>query len=194
VRLFRKAPRSSEPKAFEELLSAHLDALYATALRFCRGRKADAEDLLQEAMLRAFERFDGLRERAAAKAWMFTILTRTHLNRIRSVRRRAELLASDHTDEQFEGALSSWHMTRAPDEYVEQTLRREHVAAALDALDDQLRPVVWLTDVEGFRQREVAEMLEIPEGTVASRLFRARRQLRDLLLKRVPDVSAWGQS
>ena len=194
MRLFRKPSRPSEPRAFEELLTEHLDALYGSALRLCRGREADAEDLLQEAMLRAFERFDKLREPAAAKAWMFTILIRTHLNRIRSDRRRAELLTSDLSEHEFEDALASWHGRDAPDERAELALKREQLAAALDALDDQLRPVVWLSDVEGFRQREVAEMLEIPEGTVASRLFRARRRLREMLLKKAPQMSAWGRS
>lgn len=191
MRSFRKPSRSSEPRAFEELVTEHLDALYGSALRLCRGRESDAEDLLQEAVLRAFERFDHLRDPAAARAWMFTILIRTNLNRVRSSRRRAELLTSDLSEHEFEEALASWHSPPAPDEYAELALRREQLATALDALDDQLRPVVWLSDVEGFRQREVADMLDIPEGTVASRLFRARRRLRELLLKKAPPVSAW---
>lgn len=194
MRLFRKPSQPSEPRAFEELLSEHLDALYGSALRLCRGRKADAEDLLQDAVLRAFERFDRLREPAAAKAWMFTILIRTNLNRIRSDRRRAELLASDLSEYEFEDALASWRSADAPDEVAELALRRVQLAAALDALDDQLRTVIWLSDVEGFRQREVAEMLEIPEGTVASRLFRARRRVREMLLKKAPEMRAWGES
>jgi RNA polymerase sigma factor (sigma-70 family) len=194
VRLFRKPARPSEPRAFEELLSEHLDALYRTALRLCGGRRADAEDLLQDAVLRAFERFDELREPAAARAWMFTILTRTNLNRIRASRRRAEALASDLDEHEFEEALASWQGAAAPDEQADLVLARAHLAAALDALDEQLRPVVWLSDVEGFRQREVAEMLGIPEGTVASRLFRARRSLREALRQRVPEASTGRQA
>jgi RNA polymerase sigma-70 factor (ECF subfamily) len=192
MRLFRRPSRHGEPRAFEELLAEHLDALYRTSLRFCRGRKSDAEDLLQDAMLRAFERFDGLRDPAAVKAWLFTILTRTNLNRIRTQRRRAETFASDLDEREFEDALASWADAEAPDELVHSALVRERLTAALDALDDSLRPVVWLCDVERFRQREVAEMLDIPEGTVASRLFRARRVLRDELYELTPETKARG--
>jgi RNA polymerase sigma-70 factor (ECF subfamily) len=190
MRLFRRSSRHSEPRAFEELLAEHLDALYRTAVRLCRGRKSDAEDLLQDAVLRAFERFGELRDPAAMKAWLFTILTRTNLNRIRTQKRRAEMLASDLDEREFEQALASWRNAEVPDEQVHRTLLRERLAAALDDLDDQLRPVVWLSDVERFRQREVAEMLGIPEGTVASRLFRARRILRDVLSQHASEASA----
>jgi RNA polymerase sigma-70 factor (ECF subfamily) len=190
MRLFRRSSRHSEPRAFEELLAEHLDALYRTAVRLCRGRKSDAEDLLQDAMLRAFERFGDLRDPAAMKAWLFTILTRTNLNRIRTQKRRAEMLASDLDEREFEQALASWRNAEVPDEQVHTALLRERLAAALDDLDDQLRPVVWLSDVERFRQREVAEMLGIPEGTVASRLFRARRILRDVLSQHASGASA----
>jgi RNA polymerase sigma-70 factor (ECF subfamily) len=191
VKLFRRSPRAGEPKAFEELLSEHLDALYRTALRLCGGRKADAEDLLHDAVLRAFERFDELRDPAAARAWMFTILTRTNLNRLRARRRRAETVVSDLDAHEFEEALASWSDAPPPDEQTELALQRERLGAALDVLDEELRPVIWLSDVEGFRQREVAEMLGIPEGTVASRLFTARRRLRETLRRRAPEASEW---
>jgi RNA polymerase sigma-70 factor (ECF subfamily) len=194
VRLFRRPPRPSESKAFEELLSEHLDALYRTALRLCGGRRADAEDLLQDAMLRAFARFGELREPAAARMWLFTILTRTNLNRLRTQRRRAEMLASDLEEHEFEDALAAWRSAETPDEQTDLLLIRDRLAAALDTLDEQVRPVVWLIDVEGFRQREVAEMLGIPEGTVASRLFRARRNLRDALRQRLPAASVRGEA
>jgi RNA polymerase sigma factor (sigma-70 family) len=194
VRLFGRPPRPSEARAFEELLSEHLDALYRTALRLCGGRRADAEDLLQDSMLRAFERFDELREPAAARAWLFRILVRTNLNRLRSERRRAETAFSELDEREFEDALAAWRSVEGPDERTDLVLTRERLAAALDALDHQVRAVVWLIDVEGFRQREVAQMLGIPEGTVASRLFRARRSLRDELRQRLPAASVQGDS
>jgi RNA polymerase sigma-70 factor, ECF subfamily len=176
------------------VLSEHIDALYGTALRLCGGRRADAEDLLQDAMLRAFGRFGELREPEAAKVWLFTILTRTNLNRLRARRRRAELFASDLEEHEFEHALASWRRAEAPDEQTDLGLTRERLAAALDELDEDLRSVVWLTEVEGFRQREVAEMLGIPEGTVASRLFRARRSLRTALRQGRPAASVWEEA
>ncbi len=186
MRRFRTAPKPSAPREFEELLSEHLDALYSSALRLCGGRTADAEDLLQDAVFRAFRHFDDLREPAAARAWFFTILTRTNLNRLRTRKRRGETLTADLDEREFEVALASFQPGVAPDDYTEGILTKQRFTEALDMLDDDVRSVIWLSDVEGFRQREVAEMLDIPEGTVASRLFRARRSVRALLLQDKP--------
>jgi RNA polymerase sigma-70 factor (ECF subfamily) len=191
VSAVRKRSRQVEPRAFEELLSVHLDALYRTALRLCGGHRADAEDLLQDAVLRAFEHFESLKALTAVRAWLFTILVRTNLNRVRSRRRRAERLAADLDEREFEEALAAWQPSRPLDAEADAAHLRERLATALEALDGQLRPVAWLVDVEGFRQREVAEMLGIPEGTVASRLFRARRTLREALGQRLPSASVW---
>ncbi|HEV8362480.1 MAG TPA: sigma-70 family RNA polymerase sigma factor [Gemmatimonadaceae bacterium] len=173
--------KPSTPREFEELLSEHLDGLYSSALRFCAGRAADAEDLLHDAVFRAFRHFDDLRDPGAARAWFYTILTRTNLNRLRTRRRRAETLTPDLDADAFEAALAEWRPAQVPDEYADRALARQRITAAIDRLEDDVRAVIWLSDVEGFRQREVADMLDIPEGTVASRLFRARRTLRALL-------------
>ncbi|MEW5916806.1 MAG: sigma-70 family RNA polymerase sigma factor [Gemmatimonadota bacterium] len=188
MRRFRTAPQPSAPREFEELLSEHLDALYSSALRLCAGRAADAEDLLQDTMFRAFRYFDDLRDPTAARAWFFTILARTNLNRLRTRKRRGETLTADLDEREFEDALAAWNNVALPDEHAESALTRQRFTEALDALDDDVRSVIWLSDVEGLRQREVAEMLDIPEGTVASRLFRARRSLRMLLHRDMPDV------
>lgn len=173
--------RETARRAFEELLSEHLDALYRTGLRLCGGRESDADDLLQEAALRAFRHFGALRDPNAGRSWLFTILARTHLNRVRAAGRRAEVPVADLDERAFEAALQEWAPTRGPEDAWTADRLREWVAAALDDLVLPLRAVIWLVDVEGFRQREVAEMLGIPEGTVASRLYRARRQLRATL-------------
>lgn len=168
-------------RAFEELLSEHLDALHGTALRLCGGLRADAEDLLQEAALRAFRAFRELRDEDAARSWLFTILARTHLNRARTVARRRETFSGDLEEPAFESALESWQPSRTPEDLFEGRRLRERLTAALDALEPEMRAVVWLVDVEGFRQREAAAMLDIPGGTVASRLYRAHCKLRDEL-------------
>lgn len=173
--------KRSPHRAFEELLSEHLDALYGTALRLCSGSEADAEDLVQEAALRAFRGFRDLRDESAGRSWLFTILMRTHLNRSRTAVRRRETFSGDIEEPVFELALKAWQPSRTPEEVIESRLLRKRLTAALDALEPEVRAVVWLVDVEGFRQREAAEMLEIPEGTVASRLYRAHRKLRDEL-------------
>jgi len=173
--------RHAQPRAFEELLSEHLDALFRTALRLCAGQTADAEDLLQDAALRAFEHHSQLRDPAAGRSWLFTILVRTHLNRRRTEGRRAEVMATDLDDQAFETALAEWTPLRLPDELVDTWGLGDQLTDALNTLPGELRATAWLVDVEGFTQREVAAMHEVPEGTVASRLFRARRQLRAVL-------------
>jgi RNA polymerase sigma-70 factor (ECF subfamily) len=190
-RTSRGVPGSAADRAFEELLSEHLDALFGMALRLCDGRQADAEDLLQDAALRAFERFGSLRDEAAGKTWLFTILVRTHLNLIRSRKRRRETLASDLGEAAFEEALAAWRPASVPDEIMDAKELRERIAASFGALDPAVRAVLHLVDVEGFSQREVAKMLDIPEGTVASRLFRARRLLRDELAPMARELRLW---
>lgn len=166
---------------FEEVLSEHFDALYRTALRLCRGREADAEDLMQEVALRAFRRFRELRDLEAARSWFFTTLMRTHLNRVRTTQRHPEVAMDDLDEFAFEQALEEWRGVETPDRAFDRTRLAERLESALDALDPALRAVIWLVDVEGFRQREVATMLRIPEGTVASRLYRGRHELRERL-------------
>lgn len=173
--------RRQRPRAFEELLAEQLDALYRTALRLCGGHEADAEDLLQDAALRAFDGYARLRDAGAGRSWLFTILARTHYNRARARRRRAETAAIDLDDAAFESALAEWRPLTTPAEELERRLLGEDLDRALDELPPELRSAIWLVDVEGFTQREAAAAQEVPEGTIASRLFRARRQLREAL-------------
>lgn len=165
--------------------------MFRTALRLCRGNEADAEDLLQDSALRAFTGFEQLRDPAAARSWLFTILSRTHLNRVRSARRRPEATSTDLDENAFEVALAAWGRMRSPAEQVERWQLGEQLARALDELPDQLRAAVWLVDVEGFTQREAAGMQDVPEGTIASRLFRGRRQLREALEMPSREARIW---
>lgn len=178
-------------RAFEEVLTEHLDGLFRTALRLCQGHTADAEDLLQDTVLRAFNSYGQLREPSAARSWLFTILSRTHLNRVRNRRRRAEMVSADLDEPAFEAALADWNPVPSPADSVERWQLGEQLTQALDQLPPELRTVVLLVDVEGFTQREVAGMHGVPEGTVASRLFRARRQLRTALEAPARDARLW---
>lgn len=132
-----------------------------------------------------------MRDPAAARAWLFTILTRTHLNRARSARRRAEATSTDLDESAFEAALAEWVPVRSPAEEVERWQLGEQLASALDKLPDELRAAIWLVDVEGFTQREAAGMQDVPEGTIASRLFRGRRHLRTALETPAREARIW---
>jgi RNA polymerase sigma-70 factor (ECF subfamily) len=178
-------------RAFEEVLAEHLDSLFRTALRLCQGHYADAEDLLQDTALRAFDSYGQLREPSAARSWLMTILTRTHLNRVRARQRRAEMVSIDLDEPAFEAALADWAPMPSPADQVDSWQLGEQLTRAMDGLLPELREVVVLVDVEGFTQREVGSILGIPEGTVASRLFRARRQLRAALDAPARDARLW---
>jgi len=132
-----------------------------------------------------------LRDPSAARAWLFTILTRTHLNRVRSAGRRAEATSTDLEESAFEAALAEWVPMPSPAEEVERRQLGEQLAKALDQLPAELRGAVWLVDVEGFTQREAASMHDVPEGTIASRLFRGRRQLRTALEMPAREARIW---
>ncbi|MEO6055933.1 MAG: sigma-70 family RNA polymerase sigma factor [Gemmatimonadales bacterium] len=173
------------------MLTEHLEALFRTALRLCDGREADAEDLLQDATLRAFRSYGQLRDPTAARSWLFTILSRTHLNRVRGSRRRAETVSADMDEPEFEAALAAWNPLPSPAEVLDARQLGEQLTEALNNLSEELRTVIWLVDVEGFTQREVAGMNDVPEGTVASRLFRGRRQLRAALEAPARDGLRW---
>jgi RNA polymerase sigma-70 factor (ECF subfamily) len=174
--------------AFEDLLSANLDSLYRTSLRLC-GESDDAQDLMQDAVLRAFQHRDQLRDPVAGRSWLFRILVRTHLNRVRSEGRRRESVESDLSEERFQAALADWSADCAGD-WLERLAEQESVRHAIEEIDMRFRTVLLLSDVEEFSQREVAAILDLPEGTVASRLFRARRALREILSRDPADAAA----
>ncbi len=156
---------------FEETLLPHLDALYGLALRLT-GDPDDAEDLLHDAVLRAFGKFGQLRHPGAARVWLTRIMTTVHLNQ-RSARREFESLAEDESE--------------LPAEETPETdlLRRcvgQEVDAALRELPHDFRLTVLLADVEELPLREIAALCGCPIGTVASRLARGRALLRRRLL------------
>jgi RNA polymerase sigma-70 factor (ECF subfamily) len=174
---------------FERLVRVHAEALFRYGLRLCSGRAADAEDLLQDAALRAWRAASQLRDVDHGKAWLFRIVTTTHLNRVRAEQRRAETVVTDLGDRAFEEALASWTPIAGPEEELLRRMDAQTLSNALDQLPEAWRAAVWLSDVEGFGQREIAGMLGIPEGTVASRLFRGRRALRGLLTVGASDLA-----
>jgi RNA polymerase sigma-70 factor (ECF subfamily) len=168
---------------FEREAIPLLSGLYPAALRLTRN-PADAEDLLQETFLRAYRGFAGFQEGTNLKAWMYRILTNTFINAYRK-RQRQPLTVS-------ESELPDWALAeRAVDDVVEssaelevlEAMPDEDVQRALDDLPEGFRMAVWLADVEGFSYKEIAEILDIPIGTVMSRLHRGRRALHKALLQ-----------
>jgi RNA polymerase sigma-70 factor (ECF subfamily) len=184
---------SVQAVTFESVFEGNVDALYRTAIRLCDGGKDDAEDLLQETALKGLTSFGELQNIEAARAWLFTILIRTNLNRRRSIGRHAEKPFTDMSEAEYERALATWSAMAVPDGYADAGDLRDRVATEVQSLHPSLRGPVVLVNGEGFTQREAAGILGVPEGTVASRLFRAHRILRESLVEYARDRSIGGK-
>ena len=172
--------------AFDEEALSYLDSLYRTALRMTRN-PSDAEDLVQETYLRAYRFRHQFEEGTNLKAWLFKILTNAFLSLQRHRSREPALTALEELPEndlflyqQLRG-LNAGQQSRSAEDEVFQHLRDDDVKAALESLPPQYRMVVLLSDVEDLAYKEIARVLDIPIGTVMSRLFRGRRLLERAL-------------
>ncbi len=173
-------PGGGGSKEFERVALVHLDGLYHIALRLTRNR-AEAEDVVQEAFLRAFRSFDRFNPGTNCRAWLFTILRNVFLNRVRS-KGREVLEAEMGGPDQLEMATDT-QVDRNPEEQFLQTMLHGDVDRALTTLPLTFREVVMLVDIEGLTYREVAEVVGCPIGTVMSRLSRGRALLRRALVR-----------
>jgi RNA polymerase sigma-70 factor (ECF subfamily) len=174
----------ADPATFAELTLPHMASLYNAALRMTRNR-ADAEDLVQETYLRAFRGFSGFEEGTNVKAWLYRILTNTYINSYRAKKRRPDESDIDDVEALYLyrrlGGLEGATAGRSAEEEVLDRFTEAEVKEALESLPEQFRMVVLLADVEGFSYKEIAEILDIPIGTVMSRLHRGRRGLQKRL-------------
>lgn len=167
---------------FEREALPLLDQLYGGALRMTRN-PADAEDLVQEAYMKAYQGFRSYKPGTNLKAWMYRILTNTYINNYRKAQRRpAEYATDDITDSQI--AETASHMSsglRSAEVEAMALLPDEEIRAALMDLNEDYRMVVYYADVEGLPYKEIADIMGTPIGTVMSRLHRGRKQLREAL-------------
>ena len=161
-----------------------MPSLYSAALRMTRN-PADAEDLVQETYLKAYRAFGSFKEGTNLKAWLYRILTNTFINSYRARRRRPEQTEIDDVEDLYLyrrlGGLEAVSAGRSAEEEVLEHFTESDVKAAVEALPEQFRVAVLLADVEGFSYKEIAEILDVPIGTVMSRLHRGRRALQKTL-------------
>ncbi|CAB0637619.1 RNA polymerase sigma factor RpoE [Corynebacterium diphtheriae] len=159
-----------------------LDQLYGGALRMTRN-PADAEDLVQETYVKAYQAFNSFSEGTNLKAWLYRIMTNTYINSYRKKKRQPTQQSSeDVTDHQLL-ATSSHESVGLESAEVEalKNLPNQRIAQAMNDLSEDYRMVVYYADVEGLAYKEIAEIMGTPLGTVMSRLHRGRKQLREAL-------------
>jgi RNA polymerase sigma-70 factor, ECF subfamily len=172
---------------FAELAMEYMGSLYSAALRMTRN-PADAEDLVQETYLKAYRAFGSFKEGTNLKAWLYRILTNTFINSYRARRRRPEQTELDDVEDLYLyrrlGGLEAVSAGRSAEEEVLEHFTESEVKEAVEALPEQFRMAVLLADVEGFSYKEIAEITEVPIGTVMSRIHRGRKALQKALVDR----------
>jgi len=171
------AEPSTAGRSFDAEALPHLDALYRVALRLT-GDPSQAEDLVQDTMLKAYRAWRQYRPGTNAKGWLLTILRNTFINDYR--RRKLEPVAMDLEAVEPHALYRAVEETDPEGAFFSKIVDAK-VLEAIDALSPEFREVLVLSDIEGMRYAEIAETLQVPVGTVKSRLFRARRQLQAAL-------------
>ena len=167
------AERATRRAQFEREALVHLDALYSFALKLARARD-DAEDLVSDTLLRALERWEQYHLGTNIRAWLFTILYHVFVSRKRRIDAR-EVQQPEDTEgwAMFEAVGEADPETRFYDSFLD-----DEVTRAIRSLPVEYRSAVVLSDLQGLRYAEIADVLGVPEGTVKSRLFRGRRLLQ----------------
>jgi RNA polymerase sigma-70 factor (ECF subfamily) len=177
----------ADQAVFSDLAMEYMPALYTAALRMTRN-PADAEDLVQETYLKAYRGFGSFELGTNLKAWLYRILTNTYINSYRAKRRRPEVTDVEDIEDLYlyrhlVGDGSSGLGRSAEDEALDRFTDTD-VKEAIESLPDTFRMAVLLADVEGFSYKEIADITDVPIGTVMSRIHRGRKALQKALVER----------
>lgn len=169
---------------FEAAALPFLDGLYNMGYRLTRNTE-DAEDLVQETYFKAYKHYDKFQEGTNLKAWLFRILRNTFINGYRKKQNQPPQSAFSEIEDSFESLVTQepGREVKNPEQEFLSGVIDEDVQEALDTLREDYRTVIHLVDLEGFSYKEAAEILEVPVGTVMSRLYRGRRRLERVLLE-----------
>jgi len=174
----------ADPATFTDEAMPLMSSLYSAALRMTRN-PADAEDLVQETYLKAFRAYERFEAGTNLKAWMYRILTNSYINDYRKKQRRPDESDIGDVEDLYLyrriGGLAGATLGRSAEDELMDLFGEAEVKEALEELAEHYRLPVLLADVEGFAYKEIAEILDVPIGTVMSRLHRGRKQLQKLL-------------
>jgi RNA polymerase sigma-70 factor (ECF subfamily) len=176
----------ADQAAFADQAMEHMPGLFTAAMRMTRNR-SDAEDLVQETYLKAYRAFGSFTQGTNLRAWLYRILTNTYINSYRAKKRRPDESDLEDVEDLYlyrrMGGAESSKLSRSAEDEVLDHFTEGDVKAAIEALPEQFRIAVLLADVEGFQYKEIAEILDIPIGTVMSRLHRGRMALQKSLFE-----------
>ena len=174
------ASRETFPKDAME----YAPQLYAHAVRLTRN-KADAEDLVQETYLKAWRAFDSYQDGTNLRAWLFRIMTNTYINKYNAAQRRPTETELDDVEELYLyrrlGTIDQSRMSASAEDQMMELFTDDEVKNAIEELPEAFRLPLLLADVDGFSYKEIAEMLDVPIGTVMSRLHRGRKAMQKRL-------------
>src|ERR1700684_567156 len=171
---------------FADLAMEYMPSLYNAALRMTRN-PADAEDLVQETFLKAYRAFGRFEEGTNLKAWLYKILTNTFINSYRAAKRRPEKADVEDIEDLYLykrlNELPSSGAGRSAEDELLERITDDEVKSAIESLPEAFRIAVLLADVEGFSYKEIADITEVPIGTVMSRIHRGRKALQKALFE-----------
>ena len=180
----------SEKEKFTADAMQYAPQLFSTALRMTRNR-SDAEDLVQETYIKGWRSFQTFQEGTNLRAWLFRIMTNTYINKYNAQKRKGTEVELDDVEELFLykrlGSIDQSQLSSSAEDQMLDLFTDDEVKNALESLPEDFRIPVLLSDVDGFAYKEIAEMLEIPIGTVMSRLHRGRKAMQKMLYEYARD-------
>lgn len=181
--LLIKRAKKGDSKAFSALLNEHLSMIYNIAYRMT-GNPDDASDMTQEVMIKIFKNLDSFNQKSKFSTWVYRVATNTCLDELKKIRRK-QTLSLDAEYETDDGSVSfeQEDLSPSPDEQAETNELKDIVARAITRLGEEHRVVIVLRDIKGLSYVEIAEILNCSDGTVKSRLSRARARLKEILEK-----------
>ena len=180
----------SEQVQFTADAMQYAPQLFSTALRMTRNR-SDAEDLVQETYIKGWRSFRTFQEGTNLRAWLFRIMTNTYINKYNAQKRKGTEVELDDVEELFLykrlGSIDQSQLSSSAEDQMLELFTDDEVKNALEELPEDFRIPVLLSDVDGFSYKEISEMLEIPIGTVMSRLHRGRKAMQKMLYEYARD-------